>query len=201
MPPKQFRNYFTMGINDILPHLPGGHVYHHSFFNLDWEWELGVKEKIVPLDAGGVLWQMAANHAYDYLQGNYHPSLTELAHFLLYLRSICGWKLKVFMDGFNNDHKNPENERRDFNIQKAINRHDLRGQIKNSPEYITAAIRVCRHLHIDVMGSYEEADPQVAHAAQENNLIPVTGDSDLLAYGVGSLGKVIIVKGCSCLCA
>ena len=50
------------------------------------------------------------------------------------------------------------------------------------------------------MSSYE-ADPQVAHHALDNDLIPVTSDSDLLAYGPSDqsakgtkLRKIMIVS-------
>ena len=60
-----------MGIFDLLQHLPGGtkNDYHHSFYELGVEH--GLKGGTVPLDAASVLWQLAARHARDYIDGNY----------------------------------------------------------------------------------------------------------------------------------
>ena len=95
---------YTMGINDLLPHLLGGgrHEYCHSFYHL------GMKNYAVPFDAASALWQFAAKHAWDYLRGNHTPALIEWAHFLNYLRSICRWDLRVYMDGMENVEKRPE---------------------------------------------------------------------------------------------
>ena len=43
-----------MGINNLLPHLPGGDYYHHSFFGSGL-----ADEKDVPFDAASALWQFA----------------------------------------------------------------------------------------------------------------------------------------------
>ncbi len=51
-----------MGINNILPHLPGGDRYFHSFYELD------TGDRAVVLDAAGSLWQFAATHARDFLR-------------------------------------------------------------------------------------------------------------------------------------
>ena len=178
-----------MGINDLLKHLPGGGSsdYRHSFYDLNMEGE------VVPLDAASALWQFAANHAWDHLHGNHNPALSEWAHFLVYLRSICRWKLVVFMDGMENEHKQPEIERRKKRAEEARASNNLMGQIKNSPEYIAQATAVCKYLDIEVHTSAYEADPQVSYVALLQSLVPVTGDSDLLAYGVPE--KLIIVKG------
>ena len=63
-----------MGINDFLPHLPGGRrdEYYHSFYNL-----IEMRDQVVPVDAASALWQFAAKHAWDYLRDNYLPALTE----------------------------------------------------------------------------------------------------------------------------
>ena len=105
-----------MGINDLLPYLPGGrrNEYYHSFYNL-----IEMRDQVVPVDAASALWQFAAKHAWDYLRGNYLPELTEWAHFLNYLRSICRWDFRVSMDGMENMHKRPETERRDASILAA----------------------------------------------------------------------------------
>jgi 5'-3' exonuclease len=89
----------------------------------------------------------------------------------------------VFMDGRSNPHKSFENERRQ---QRANSSDDLRSQmsqIRNTPEYIALAVKVCKFMQIDVVVSAYEADGQVMHCAIPNSLIAVTGDSDLLAIG------------------
>ena len=65
----------TMGINNLLPHLPGSSKYHHSFFELDI---FGV----VCIDVAGALFQFAAQNPNDYLRGNHMPVLVEFAHWL-----------------------------------------------------------------------------------------------------------------------
>ena len=76
------------------------------------------------------------------------------------------------------------NERRRKAAEAARASNDLRGQIKNTPEYIVKAVAVCKFLKIDVHVSVYEADPQVLYIAILKSLIPVSGDSDLLAYGL-----------------
>ena len=183
-----------MGISDLLPHLPGGgkNNYHHSFL------KLGFEGKVVPFDAAGALWQFASHHAWDYLRGNYTPALNEWGNLLVYLRSICKWKLVVYLDGSENIHKTPEIERRARRAENAREHNDLIGQIKNTPEYITKAHCLCTFLRINVSVSAFEADPQVVHASIPHSLIPVSGDSDLLAYRKSEekvVTKVVIVKG------
>jgi len=183
-----------MGINDLLPRLPGGGPkdYKHSFYGAL------AKQTTVPLDAASALFQFAARHASDYLSGNLTPALVEWSRFLNYIRSICKWKLVVIMDGLDNMHKAPENDRRRVARENAQANNNLMGQIKNTPEYIARATQVCNFMNITVRTAYEEADPQVVYEASQSDdvLIPVTGDSDLLAYecdGI-SVHKIIIVK-------
>ena len=181
-----------MGINDLLPHLPGGerNKYLHSFYNL------GYKNKIVPFDAASALWQFAAKHPNDYLRGNHDPALLEWARFLVYLRSICGWELVVFMDGMENEAKQHEAERRRIRMERAREQENPVGQITNTPEYITKAAHVCIFLRIKVRCARKEADPQVSYYAKLTKSIPVVGDSDELAYGLPEeVGILVIVKG------
>ena len=97
-----------MGINDLLCHLPGGkeNRYRHSFY------DLGLNSEVVPFNAASALWQFAARHASDHLRGIHMPALTEWAHLLNYLRSICRWNLRIYMDGRENGEKRAEAERR-----------------------------------------------------------------------------------------
>ncbi|KAL7530261.1 hypothetical protein ACHAXR_003394, partial [Thalassiosira sp. AJA248-18] len=159
----------------------------------------------VPFDAAGALWQCAAAHAPDFLRGNHDPALAEWTVLLNYLRSVCNWRLVVYMDGMDNHHKQPENERRRQKARKAREKNDLRGQIKNTPEYINKAVEVCKFLNIRVQVSTDEADPQVTYHALAKSVIAVTGDSDLLAYGPPEtpsegggdqhrMGKLMIIK-------
>ena len=123
---------------------------------------------------------------------NHNAALLEWAHILIHLRSICRWNLLVYMDGMENDAKSPEIERRKALAAAAKARGDLRGQIKNTPEYIAKAVQVCKFLEIDVHVSAYEADPQVSYVASIQSLVALSGDSDLLAYGVE---KLVLVKG------
>jgi hypothetical protein len=175
-----------MGIKGALPHLYGGSKYYHSFE------EAGLRGKVVPFDAAGALWSFAHRHAWDFLNGNHQPALIEWARLLNYLRSIMGWKLVVYFDGMENVHKQPEIDRRKKKVQQAKDKNDAGGQVKNTPEYIAKAYAVCKHLQIDVRISAYEADPQVSHHSMSQSLVAVTGDSDLLAYGVAT--KLVVVK-------
>ena len=152
-----------------------------------------MKGHVVPFDAASALWQFAAKHAWEYLRGNHTPALIEWAHFLNYLRSICRWDLRVYMDGMENVEKRPEIERRNAAVAEAEVHNSLIGQIRNTPDYIAKAVNVCKFLGIEVYVSAYEADPQVSFVSLSNGLIAVTGDSDLLAYGVAR--KLILVKG------
>ena len=94
-------------------------------------YELGMKDDIVPIDAAGALYQFASYHAADYLKGNYGPSLIQFGRWLVYLRSICGWRMTVYLDGMENEAKKPERERRQARMAKAVEENNLKGQVKN----------------------------------------------------------------------
>ena len=126
-----------MGIHDLLPHLPGGDYYHHSFFGSRLK-----EEKAVPVDAASAIWQFAFATAPDYLRGNHLPALGLWARLLNYLRSICQWRLVVYLDGRENVHKQHENRRRQEKADAAQKNNQLSGQIRNTPEYITLAAAV-----------------------------------------------------------
>lgn len=172
-----------MGGNDLLPHLPGGKHYIQDFYKLNF------KKKVVPIDAAGLLWQCAAKHAEDYLQGNLLPALIEFAHHLNFFKSICGWNIKLYFDGMPNPNKQFEDKRRE---EKRQNATDNYGRIKNTPEYLAKATRVAASLEIEYYVAREEADPHVSYDSTVNELIPVSGDSDLLIYGIHS--EIVIVN-------
>ena len=178
-----------MGINDLLPHLPGGKSFRHSFCGLGWT---GL---VVPIDAASALFGFAAYMAADFLRGNHIPALIQWAMLPTYLHSICGWNMIVQMNGIKNEDKEPENQRRSDSLLVAIERNNLRGKIKNYPDYIAKAIAVCKFLCIEVHASAYKADPRVSYVSLERSLILVTSNSDLLAYGVHAL---TIVKGYHC---
>ena len=93
------------------------------------------------------------------------------------------WRLVVYMDGRENQHKVFENQRRQRKSDKARAENNLRGQVQNTPEYIAKATAICHFFGIDVRVSAFEADPQVASHALHCSFVCMTGDSDLLAYG------------------
>ena len=146
----------------------------------------------MPFDAAGALWSFAHRHAWDFLNGNHQPALIEWARLLNYLRSILGWNLVVYLDGMENVHKQPEIEQRQKKVQQAKDKNDGGGQVKNTPEYIAKAYAVCKNMRIKVHISAYETDPQVSHLSISQSVVAVTGDSDLLAYGVAR--KLIGVK-------
>ena len=94
--PKQI-----MGINNLLPHLPGGSKieYLHSFYDLE------LPNSVVTINVAGALFNCAIKHASDYLQENHIPALIEWAWYLNCLCSIRRWRIKVFFDGAGNSHK------------------------------------------------------------------------------------------------
>ena len=105
------------------------------------------------------------------------------------------------MDGCENIHKCHENRRRQEKAEDAREKNDARGQIRNTPDYINMAVAVCQFMGIRAHVSSYEADPQVAHHALQHDLIAVTSDSDLLAYGPSDqsakgskLRKIMIVS-------
>lgn len=144
-----------MGIHDLLQQIPTGNEYFHSFY--DAGNKLQLVGKVVPIDAASALWQFAARHGYDFLHGNFIPALSEWAHWIHHLRSICGWKLKVIMDGRENVDKAPEAGRRAARAKAAKEANNITGQIKNTPEYIIYALKVCKLMQIDVIVSAYEA--------------------------------------------
>ena len=115
-PPGTLKALDIMGINNLLPNLPGGRScsFRHSFYGL------GMSGDVVPLDAAGALWQFAASNAHDFLRGNYKPSLREWVRFLHYHRSICKWRLVVYFDGRENPDKSFETQRRQVTAANAL---------------------------------------------------------------------------------
>ena len=108
----------------------------------------------------------------------------EWARLLNFLRLICRWKLIVCLDGKPNPHKQYEDQRRSNKVEATREADDLRGQVLNTPTYITWAAKVCKLFsNIEVQLPPTEADPQVVYHALSRSWIPVTGDGDLLAYG------------------
>ena len=100
--------------------------------------------------------------------------------------------MRLYLDGMDNPNKEFENERRRLRRESAEHEH---GRIKNTPEYLAQAAWIANNvLKIPCFISKEEADPHVAYEAVSKGLVPVTGDSDLIAYGVV---KAIIVKSYS----
>ena len=69
--------------------------------------------KVVPVDTAGLLWQCAAKHATDFLNGNYMPALIMYANQLNFLRSICRWRPCLYIDGKPNPNKSYEDVRRE----------------------------------------------------------------------------------------
>ncbi len=174
-----------MGIFDLLLRLPGGSVYQQDFY------ELRMKDKEVPIDAAGLLWACAYKHAKDYLDGNLLPALIEWTQALNYFRSICQWKMRLYLDGTNNPHKQYENDRRRLRRENAA-AGEHHAKISNTPEYLAKAAVIAKDvLNIPCFISKEEADPHVAHVSATKELVAVTGDSDLLAYGAR---KLIVVQ-------
>ena len=92
-----------MGINNILPHLPGGSRTQKCYSFHDCS--LLASQSVVIIDAAGPLWQCAYNNADDYLRGNLHPALSDWSKLLNHLRSICRVNLFVIMDGRSNPDK------------------------------------------------------------------------------------------------
>ena len=100
----------------------------------------------------------------------------------------------IYFDGMENKAKEPAKERRQIRRDNAINTNNLRGQIRNTPEYIAKACEICKLLDIKFSVSAYEADPQVSYVCINEQLVPVTGDTDLLAYGAQS---IVIVRSFS----
>ena len=154
-------------------------------------YELRMTDKEVPIDAAGLLWACAYKHAKDYLEGNHLPALIEWTQALNYFRSICQWKMRLYLDGMDNPHKEYENERRRLRRENAAS-GDHHAKIRNTPEYLAKAALIATHvLNILCFISKEEADPHVAYVSLSKELVAVTGDSDLLAYGAK---KIIVVQ-------
>lgn len=174
-----------MGIRELLRYLPGGNQYKYGFMDLGW------KGKKVPIDAAGAMYQFASFHAADFLKNNHQPSLILFARWLVHLRSTCYWNLMIYFDGMENKAKEPAKDRRQIRRDNAINTNNLRGQIRNTPEYIAKACEICKLLDIKFTVSAYEADPQVSYVCINEQLVPVTGDTDLLAYGAQS---IVIVR-------
>jgi len=158
----------------------------HSFTRLNF------RNRKVPVDAGSLLWQCAAEHASDYLSGNYHPSIKELQDIVLYWKNICQWDAELVFDGRPNPCKAPEDTRRKERRERARREEDgsLRAQVRNDEHYIALAIELCRFHGIRYKVAAYEADPQTVIALGE---VPVTADADLIVFHPRR-GKIVIVS-------
>ena len=76
-----------MGVDDLLPHLPGGKIFRHSFYGLGWT------GRVIPMDAASAPFQFAVYMTADFLQGNHTPALIQWARFPIYLCSMCDWNM------------------------------------------------------------------------------------------------------------
>ena len=65
-------------------------------------YELHLDGKEVPMDATGLLWACAYKHAEENLKGILLPALVEWTQPLNYFRSICQWKMRLYLDGMDN---------------------------------------------------------------------------------------------------
>ena len=177
-----------MGIKFLLKYLPGGgpNDYHYSFFALD------LADEHVILDGGGFAWQYGFMHAEDFVKANYMPSLRDMARDLKYIRDACRWRLVVILDGKENEAKAPEDARRRAQFEHAQIAGNASGQVKNNPEYTALIVCLCQMLGIEVRVARKEADPQTSYEAILHGATPVSGDSDLLAYGITR--RLILVK-------
>ena len=156
----------------------------HSFIRLNF------RNQKVPVDAGSLLWQCAAEQASEYLGGNYRPALKQLQDILLYWKNICQWDAELIFDGRPNPCKAPEDARRKERRERARSEEDgsLRAQVRNDEHYTALAIQLCKFHSIRYKVAAYEADPQTVVASGH---VSVTADSDLVALHPGQ--KVVIV--------
>jgi len=68
----------------------------------------------------------------------------------------------------------------------ARSKNNLHGQIHNTPQYIAQAFAACRFLNTDCYTTMYKADPQVSYLTLTMSLIPMNGDSNVLAYGAAN---------------
>lgn len=179
-----------MGINGILGLLPGGDEYLRSFRTLDFD------RHRVALDAGGLLWACVNRNNDESSQGNHLPALQDFAKILKELHHVLHWRLCIVFDGRRRNLKDHEYARRQ--TRAAQDESPGGGPVVVTSTFINMAIKYCQDSFYPFIVSPFEADMQAAtdhlpglEDLFDFDLVVVTGDSDLLAYGCC---KVVIVK-------
>jgi hypothetical protein len=96
-----------MGVKNLLLYLPEGKNYLNGFD------KAGIDNKPANLDAAGLMWFVANQHADTYLSGNLYPSVRCFQQVVLYLWAVRKWKLLVLFDGEEEEAKKHKRLRRD----------------------------------------------------------------------------------------
>ena len=171
-----------MGVNGLLPELPGGDVANAVTFEKIPE----LKSSPVDIDTGTLLFQCAYKHQATFTQGNYVPAVREFQSRIAVLRSVYNWRdMEVIFDGIPPKEKSHEHQRR-----RAQRSDD---DIVIDSTYISMCVKVCQRCQVPFVVAPFEADSQVGR--RRENTIPVCGDSDLIAYGHPT---VVIVSSYMC---
>ena len=158
-----------MGVNGLLPELPGGDVANAVTFEKIPE----LKSSPVDIDTGTLLFQCAYKHQATFTQGNYVPAVREFQSRIAVLRSVYNWRdMEVIFDGIPPKEKSHEHQRR-----RAQRSDD---DIVIDSTYISMCVKVCQRCQVPFVVAPFEADSQVGR--RRENTIPVCGDSDLIAY-------------------
>lgn len=165
-----------MGINHLLPILPGGKVFFAGFLKFNF------RKELIALDIAGLLHECARDHATAYLGGDYSASLLDFHRTMVYLYFTLKWPLYAVFDGKEVAEKAPEYQRR--LERRAGAEHDC-DKVRNDPLYLLMAAKICGKMSIPFIIAPEEADSQCKFASigGKKPTLVITGDSDLLGYG------------------
>jgi 5'-3' exonuclease len=188
-----------MGFSPFLAYLPGGTTYGEGLHSL------GLEDVPVNIDAAGLLWQCAFRCQEDYLNGNIVPAAKLFQDAAANVYFNLRWDALFVFDGADPAEKRHEHARRRGHQDQEQHDNDDDNNndspesrtIRNTGEYIALCAKICRELQIPFLVSPLEADAQVVFTRQSEDLVVVTGDADIFAYGQK---KVVLIKSWSSNC-
>ena len=164
-----------MGINGLLPELPGGSMP-STKTGFDLLTPLLHDEKNpADMDMGTLVYVCALTHKSTYNDGNYIPALREFQRRLTILTSVYRWKINCVFDG------KPPHEKR----HEHTRRSNTEDSISITSQFILMCKEVCRGSFIDYIIAPNEADSQVGRCFNEytSSALVLCRDTDELAYG------------------
>jgi hypothetical protein len=160
-----------------LKKLPGGDSY---IYGLQ---KAGLAQKPVSIDVTSLMYYCALRYETSFLENEYYPSARAFQDEIVYLKFILKWDVLVVFDGKDLAWKDAEHNR--CYGDDVVNDYGEKTKIRNNGTYIALCAKICVGLKIPYIISPLEVDTQDVKCHWDENPVILTGDSDILDYGMG----------------